>query len=94
MGKANAKELNFWTKNEYDIFIQSFGEKEEMYRMIYQMLFWLVCRVGELLALCYGDLDFQNGTVSITNRAMQKKMKQKVDKLGLGYLDVSTTRNV
>lgn len=66
MGKANAKELNFWTKSEYDIFIQSFDEKEEMYRMIYQMLFWLGCRVGELLALCYGDIDFQNGTVSIT----------------------------
>ena len=147
MGKANAKELNFWTKNEYDIFIQSFEEKEEMYRMIYQMLFWLGCRVGELLALCYGDLDFQNGTVSITktyyrrnktdyitapktessnrivtmpnflveelksytnkiyelkaeerifpitDRAIQKKMKQKVDKLGLKSIRVHDLRH-
>lgn len=28
MGKANARELNFWTKEEYDRFIQSFDEKE------------------------------------------------------------------
>lgn len=147
MGKANAKELNFWTKSEYDIFIQSFDEKEEMYRMIYQMLFWLGCRVGELLALCYGDIDFQNGTVSITktfyrrnktdyitapktessnrivtmpnflvkelkdytnkvyelkaeerifpitDRAIQKRMKQKVEKLGLKSIRVHDLRH-
>ena len=33
MGKANARELNFWTKEEYDRFIQNFDEKEEMYRL-------------------------------------------------------------
>ena len=147
MGKANAKELNFWTKSEYDIFIQSFDEKEEMYRIIYQMLFWLGCRVGELLALCYKDIDFQNGTVSITktyyrrnktdyitapktessnrivtmpnflteelksytnkiyelrseerifpitDRAIQKKMKQKVDKLELKSIRVHDLRH-
>ena len=147
MGKANAKELNFWTKSEYDIFIQSFDEKEEMYRIIYQMLFWLGCRVGELLALCYKDIDFRNGTVSITktyyrrnktdyitapktessnrivtmpnflteelksytnkiyelkaeerifpitDRAIQKKMKQKVDKLELKSIRVHDLRH-
>lgn len=147
MGKANAKELSFWTKNEYDIFIQSFEEKEKMYQMIYQMLFWLGCRVGELLALCYKDIDFQNGTVSITktyyrrnktdyitapktessnrivtmpnflieelkgytdkiyelkveerifpitDRAIQKKMKQKVEKLGLKSIRVHDLRH-
>lgn len=34
MGRANAKELNFWTKEEFEVFIQSFTEEEEMYRII------------------------------------------------------------
>lgn len=66
MGRANAKELNFWTKDEYEQFIQGFTEKEEMYRIIFQMLFWLGCRVGELLALTSEDIDFEGGTVSIS----------------------------
>ena len=66
MGRANAKELNFWTKDEYEQFIQGFTEEEEMYRIIFQMLFWLGCRVGELLVLTSEDIDFEGGTVSIS----------------------------
>lgn len=66
MGRPNAKELNFWTKDEYDQFIQGFSSDEEMYRVIFQMLFWLGCRVGELLALTSEDIDFENGTVNIS----------------------------
>lgn len=66
MGRANAKELNFWTKDEYEQFIQGFTEEEELYRIIFQMLFWLGCRVGELLALTSEDIDFESGTVSIS----------------------------
>ena len=47
MGRPNAKELNFWTKDEYEQFIQGFSSDEEMYRIIFQMLFWLGCRVGD-----------------------------------------------
>lgn len=66
MGRANAKELNFWTKDEYEQFRQGFTEEEELYRIIFQMLFWLGCRVGELLALTSEDIDFEGGTVSIS----------------------------
>lgn len=66
MGRANAKELNFWTKEEYEVFIQGFTESEEMYRIIFQMLFWLGCRVGELLALTSEDIDLENGMVSVS----------------------------
>ena len=66
MGRSNAKELNFWTKDEYEQFIQGFSTDEEMYRIIFQMLFWLGCRVGELLALTSQDIDFENGTVNIS----------------------------
>lgn len=66
MGRSNAKELNFWTKDEYEQFIQGFSSDEEMYRIIFQRLFWLGCRVGELLALTSQDIDFENGTVNIS----------------------------
>ena len=66
MGRANAKGLNFWTKDEFEVFIQCFTEEEEMYRIIFLMLFWLGCRVGELLALTESDIDLEGGTVSIS----------------------------
>ena len=66
MGRSNAKELSLWTKEEYQVFISGFTEEEEMYRIIFQMLFWLGCRVGELLALTAQDIDFETGTVSIS----------------------------
>lgn len=66
MGRANAKELNFWTKDEFEVFIQCFMEEEEMYRIIFLILFWLGCRVGELLALTESDIDLEGGTVSIS----------------------------
>ena len=66
MGRASAKGLNFWTKEEYEVFIQGFTESEEMYRIIFQILFWLGCRVGELLALTSEDIDLENGMVSIS----------------------------
>ena len=37
-----------------------------MYRIIFQMLFWLGCRVGELLELTSEDIDFEGGMVSIS----------------------------
>lgn len=65
MGRSNARELKLWTKEEFDIFINSFGLEEEMYKLIYNILFWTGCRIGELLALCYEDVDYRNSTISI-----------------------------
>ena len=66
MGRSNARELNFWTKDEYEVFIKGFGAEDEMYRIIFQMLFWLGCRVGEVLALTASDIDMEKGTVSVS----------------------------
>lgn len=147
MGRSNAKELNFWTKDEFDTFIQGFEEGEELYRMIFLILFWLGCRVGELLALTPADVDLEQGTVSIsktyyrrdkqdfitspktessnrkitipeflqkelkdfldrqyglepedrifpiTDRAIQKKMKQKIEELGMKNIRVHDLRH-
>ena len=147
MGRPNTKELNFWTKEEFDTFIQGFEEGEELYRMIFLILFWQGCRVGELLALTHGDVDLEKGTVSIsktyyrrdkqdfitspktessnrkitipeflqkelrefldrqyglepedrifpiTDRAIQKKMKQKIEELGMKNIRVHDLRH-
>lgn len=66
MGRSNAKELNFWTKDEYEVFLKTFTEGDEMYRLIFQMLFWLGCRIGEALALNSSDIDLEKATISVT----------------------------
>ena len=66
MGRSNARELNFWTKDEYEVFIKGFGAEDEMYRIIFQMLFWLGCRIGEVLALTSSDIDLEKATISVT----------------------------
>ena len=66
MGRSNAKELNFWTKDEYEVFLETFSEGDEMYRLIFQMLFWLGCRIGEALALTSSDIDLEKATISVT----------------------------
>lgn len=66
MGRSNARELNFWTKDEYEVFLETFAEGNEMYRLIFQMLFWLGCRIGEALALTSSDIDLEKATISVT----------------------------
>ena len=66
MGRSNAKELNFWTKDEYEVFLKGFTEGDEMYRLIFHMLFWRGCRIGEALVLTSSDIDLENGTISIS----------------------------
>lgn len=66
MGRSNAKELNFWTKDEYEVFLETFTEGDEMYQLIFQMLFWLGCRIGEALALTSSDIDLEKATISVT----------------------------
>lgn len=64
MGRCDAGEMSFWTKNEYMHFIRYVDSP--LYHAIFQMLYWTGMRIGELLALTRADFDFQAGTVSIT----------------------------
>jgi len=65
MGKADADKLYFWTKDEYDKFIDSM-EEGSRYFLIFELLFWTGCREGEMLALTKSDIDFDNNRLSIT----------------------------
>lgn len=65
MGKSDADKLNFWTRGEYDCFINTF-EKEDKYHVIFEILFWTGCRIGELLALTLQDIDFDLNKIYIS----------------------------
>ena len=64
MGKSDADKLNFWTEEEYEQFI-SVVEKDGYYYVIFEILFWTGCRVGELLALTKNDIDFRDNRIHI-----------------------------
>lgn len=64
MGTPNAKELNFWTKEEYDKFIATIDTKDRYYAL-FEILFWTGCRVGEALALTKNDINFTTNQIYI-----------------------------
>ena len=64
MGKGKADEMNFWTKEEFDKFIDAIMNKQQSY-MAFMTLFWTGILIGELLALNVADVDFEKRTISI-----------------------------
>lgn len=65
MGKAQAKEMSFWTQDEYKKFSEEIMDKPLSF-YAFEMLYWCGIREGELLALTPADFDFDKQTVSIT----------------------------
>ena len=65
MGKAQAKEMSFWTQEEYKKFSEEIMDKPLSF-YAFEMLYWCGIREGELLALTPADFDFDKQTVSIT----------------------------
>ena len=65
VGKKEAKEMSFWTKDEYLKFADSMMDKPISY-YAFQMLYWCGIRLGELLALTPADFDFIKNTVTIS----------------------------
>ena len=65
MGKKKAREMLFWTKEEYLQFAKAIQDKPMAYHA-FQMLYWCGIREGELLALTPADFDFTRETVTIS----------------------------
>ena len=70
MGKEKAKEMLFWTKDEYLKFSEAVMDKPISF-YAFEMLYWCGLRLGELLALTAGDFDFENKMVRI-NKSCQR----------------------
>ena len=64
MGNSDSRSLNFWTLDEYKQFIQTM-EPGTRYYLIFEMLFWTECRIGELLAITKADINFEKNQLSI-----------------------------
>ena len=65
IGKNKAEEMNFWTKEEFSIFIEGIMDKQRSYTA-FMVLFWTGIRIGELLALTPSDIDFKEKTIHIS----------------------------
>ena len=76
IGKSNAKELQFWTKEEYDTFIATVDTKERYYTL-FEILFWTGMRCGEVLALTLADIDFINHQITI-NKTYYRMNKEDI----------------
>ena len=74
MGKSDAEHIDFWTKEEYDKFIETF-EKGSRYYVLFEILFWTGCREGELLALSKADIDFDNNKLHISKTYYRTERK-------------------
>ncbi len=70
MGKKKAREMLFWTKEEYLRFSKKIQDKPMAYHA-FQMLYWCGIREGELLALTSSDFDFTQETITV-NKSYQR----------------------
>ena len=74
MGKNQADEMNFWTKEEFSDFADSVMDKQDSYTA-FTTLFWTGMRIGELLALTPADINFEEKTISISKSYQRIKRK-------------------
>lgn len=72
MCKSDGRSLNFWTYEEYVRFRDTL-EPGSRYYLIYEILFWTGCRIGELLALNYDDFDFGRQKMNISKTYYRSK---------------------
>ena len=74
MGKNQADEMNFWTKEEFSDFADGIMDKQDSYTA-FTTLFWTGMRIGELLALTPADINFEEKTISISKSYQRIKRK-------------------
>lgn len=75
IGKKDADEMQILSLQEFNKMIDCVTDKEN--KFFYIILFWTGMRKGELLALTYEDVDFENKTIMI-NKNFQIVKKEKL----------------
>lgn len=66
MGSFDSGEVEFWTVDEFEHFIESVSNREDMYYVIWMTLFYSGIRLGELLALKPTCIDFEKSSIKIS----------------------------
>lgn len=70
MGKEENMEMEFWTQEEFQRFLECVADKPIPY-YAFEMLYWTGIREGELLALTPADFNFEKKTLRI-NKSYQR----------------------
>lgn len=70
IGKSHADEMQFWTTDEFKIFLKNVSEKPQS-RAGFLVLYYTGLRIGELLALEYSDINFDECRISV-NKSYQR----------------------
>ena len=68
--------MNIWTLDEFNLFAKTL-EHKPLIHAGFHILFWCGLRIGELLALTFGDINFEKKTLTI-NKSYQRIDKKDV----------------
>lgn len=70
IGKNHAEEMQIWTSEEFKCFLEKVSDKPSS-RAGFLALYYTGLRIGELLALEYTDIDFENCQITV-NKSYQR----------------------
>ena len=76
MGKKHADEMLFWTRQEFQTFIEAMKDRSASYA-VFMTLYFTGIREGELLALTPSDIDFEKKTLTV-NKSYQRLGKEDI----------------
>ena len=63
--KFQKNEMNFWTVEEFKVFLSGIDTEEQHLILFYQVAFFTGLRAGELIALKWDDLDFTRNEIRV-----------------------------
>ena len=75
VGCKEAEPRAYWTLDEFIQFRNVVADKPEYY-YAFEVLYWTGMRMGEMLALRLGDIDFDNLTIKVDETYTRLKKKQ------------------
>lgn len=66
------KHVNYWTLDEFKAFIKHVDD--DLYNALFMVLYYSGMRKGELLALTWADIDFQNNIINVDKTEYNRKV--------------------
>lgn len=85
IGKRNAEEKAFWNTDDFKRFIAGVNKETELpYWVLFHVLFYTGCRIGEALGLYPTDINLADGTIHIQRTYYRLK--------GIDYLSTPKTK--
>lgn len=67
--KVPKKEIDFWTLEEFKLFISHIDKNKPHLKLFYQVAFFSGMRAGEMIALTWADIDFYNNKIRVNKSA-------------------------